>query len=81
MEKILFVLMGSVLVFGAIWVFQGWRKFSPPSTLGGQPLNYAQAKPAEDPTNPCVPPAGYTEESWREHMSHHPDQYKQCLGS
>ena len=29
----------------------------------------------------CSPPAGsdYTEESWREHMSHHPDIYKECL--
>ena len=29
----------------------------------------------------CSPPEGgsYTEESWREHMSHHPDIYKECL--
>lgn len=29
----------------------------------------------------CNPPEGgsYTEESWREHMSHHPDIYKECL--
>ena len=28
----------------------------------------------------CKPGLGYTEESWREHMSHHPDIYKDCLG-
>ena len=30
----------------------------------------------------CSPPAssGYTEESWREHMSHHPSIYSECLG-
>lgn len=28
----------------------------------------------------CSPAPGYTEESWREHMSHHPDIYKECLG-
>jgi hypothetical protein len=29
----------------------------------------------------CNPPAGssYTEESWREHMSHHPSIYEDCL--
>ncbi len=27
----------------------------------------------------CKPAAGYTEESWREHMSHHPNIYKECL--
>lgn len=27
----------------------------------------------------CTPPQGYTEESWRTHMSHHPDIYKECL--
>lgn len=29
--------------------------------------------------NVCEVPEGYTEESWNEHMSHHPDRYKQCL--
>lgn len=27
----------------------------------------------------CKPAPGYTEESWREHMGHHPDIYKECL--
>lgn len=27
----------------------------------------------------CTPPLGQTEEAWREHMSHHPDVYKECL--
>ena len=27
----------------------------------------------------CNPAPGYTEESWREHMSHHPNLYKECL--
>ncbi len=33
-------------------------------------------KSAEDK---CKPDSGYTEESWREHMSHHPDIYRECL--
>ena len=27
----------------------------------------------------CKPGPGYTESSWREHMSHHPNIYKKCL--
>lgn len=27
----------------------------------------------------CSPGPGYTEEKWREHMSHHPKIYKECL--
>ena len=82
-EKILFALLGAVLVLGVAWVFQGWQDWGRPKTLGtlgGQPLNYTQAKQAEDPSNPCATPAGYTDEEWREHVGHHPDQYKQCLG-
>lgn len=36
---------------------------------------------ASENSNICDPPVGggYTEESWREHMSHHPNIYKECL--
>ena len=27
----------------------------------------------------CSPAQGYTPEAWREHMSHHPSIYKECL--
>lgn len=27
----------------------------------------------------CKPAPGYTEEEWREHMSHHPNIYSECL--
>jgi len=27
----------------------------------------------------CSPPAGTSEEEWKEHMSHHPNIYKECL--
>ena len=27
----------------------------------------------------CIPPPGTSEEEWREHMSHHPDIYMECL--
>lgn len=27
----------------------------------------------------CDTPEGYTDQEWKEHMSHHPDRYKECL--
>ena len=27
----------------------------------------------------CKPDLGYTEQEWKEHISHHPDIYKECL--
>lgn len=41
--------------------------------------NYAQAKAAEVAGDPCATPPGYTDAQWREHMGHHPDQYRDCL--
>ncbi len=27
----------------------------------------------------CKTPSGYTDKEWKDHMSHHPEQYKECL--
>jgi hypothetical protein len=32
-----------------------------------------------DGEDKCSPPPGQSEEAWREHMSHHPDIYKECF--
>ena len=41
--------------------------------------SYQKALASQDPSNICATPAGYTDEEWRTHMGHHPDQYAQCL--
>ncbi|MBS3158459.1 hypothetical protein J4206_04185 [Candidatus Woesearchaeota archaeon] len=40
---------------------------------------YNKAIAAENPADKCAVPEGYDEQSWKEHMSHHPDRYKGCL--
>lgn len=30
-------------------------------------------------TDKCQTPPGYTPEEWQDHISHHPDQYRECL--
>ncbi len=41
--------------------------------------NYQRALASENPLDKCKTPEGYTDETWREHMSHHPDVYRECL--
>ena len=89
LEQILLVLILLVLAAGSIWIVSGYWQIrsalsvTPPVSWSVIPssssLEYRQAKQAENPDNPCLAPAGYTEESWREHMSHHPDEYRECL--
>ena len=41
--------------------------------------DYQKAMSAQNPTDICATPEGYTDEAWREHMSHHPDMYAECF--
>ncbi|MBI5466000.1 MAG: hypothetical protein HY974_01775 [Candidatus Kerfeldbacteria bacterium] len=89
LEQIFLVLILLVLAAGSIWVASGYWQIKSALSITtaasssvipqASSAEYRQAKQAENPNNPCLPPAGYTEESWREHMSHHPDEYRQCL--
>ncbi len=47
---------------------------------GHTDAKYQAAVAVENPQDICKTPAGYTDAQWREHMGHHPDQYKECLG-
>lgn len=40
---------------------------------------YPQFMQNESTNDKCAAPPGYSEESWRQHMSHHPDRYAECL--
>lgn len=42
--------------------------------------NYQKAISLENKQDICATPEGYTDQDWREHMGHHPDRYKACLG-
>ncbi|MBI2545532.1 MAG: hypothetical protein HYW22_02995 [Candidatus Aenigmarchaeota archaeon] len=56
--------------FVAVAVFLVYQKF-----YGS---NYSNAVSSEL-ANKCATPSGYTDATWREHMSHHPDTYVECL--
>ena len=41
--------------------------------------NYNKFVQSENQEDICKTPAGYTDQQWIEHMSHHPDLYSECL--
>jgi hypothetical protein len=41
--------------------------------------NYNEYLSNENKDNICLTPQGYTDQQWKEHMSHHPDRYAECL--
>ena len=48
------------------------------TSLQNTPENFQQFVAAET-SDKCATPQGYTDEQWREHMGHHPDNYAECL--
>jgi hypothetical protein len=69
-KTIAYILLG-ILIFGLILAtaFPGMIHAIKDSQATGNSIE-----------DKCSPAPGYTEEDWREHMSHHPDIYKECLG-
>ena len=64
------------------WSALGFLSMNAQPASGGQlqntQENYAQFV-ADEASDKCQTPAGYTDEQWREHMGHHPDRYSECL--
>ncbi|HEA46550.1 MAG TPA: hypothetical protein ENH99_02095 [Candidatus Pacearchaeota archaeon] len=69
-KKIILYAIVGIIVLGLVLVtiFPGIVSFKDSPATGG----FVDDK--------CSPTPGYTEEAWREHMSHHPEMYKECLG-
>ncbi len=70
-EKEAYIIILSVIIALSIVAFSLYQ-----SVYGS---NYQQALKSQSSGDICVAPPGYTDEQWREHMSHHPEQYKECL--
>jgi hypothetical protein len=67
---ILYVIAGLVVLMLAIFTFfPGMIHAFKDASITGNSIE-----------DKCSPGPGYDEESWREHMSHHPIIYKECLG-
>jgi len=74
---ILYMLVAVLAIVIAFSVYNYIKKTS--SNIDYNSAEFNKALAAQDPLDKCKTPAGYTDESWREHMGHHPDMYKECL--
>lgn len=73
-KKIFFYILLAIAVIGLIWT--AYNFFKQPYTNS----QYQKALDSENIGDICATPSGYTDEEWREHMSHHSDRYAKCLG-
>lgn len=70
------MMLYAILAIGvAVFVFTAYTTLTPQYSQE----DYRKAMAAELPDK-CKTPPGYTDESWRQHWGHHPDQYAECLG-
>ena len=71
LNSILYVVIIGLVIVSIFLGYQWYQKY--------YGVSYSKAMSSEL-DNKCATPSGYTDEAWREHMGHHPDQYKECLG-
>lgn len=81
-EKAFFVILiiaaGAGLAWSASMLIKGGENDNVPLVIADTPENYERAVRAEL-SDKCKTPDDYTDEEWMQHMSHHPDRYKECL--
>jgi rhodanese-related sulfurtransferase len=77
-EKILVIILVVLAVGGLIWSIISFADTPNSAEVENTPQNYAEFVARELPDK-CQTPDGYTDEQWREHMSHHPDRYRECF--
>ena len=66
-------LAAAIIVFSIFYI----NAFTMIGTPGGNP-DQTGDNVGELPDK-CKTPPGYTDEDWKQHMNHHPDQYAECL--
>lgn len=76
-EKIIVVTLIIVGVGTLIWSVS--NALSRNNTGDGITSERYEQAVADELLDKCKTPPGYTEEDWQEHMSHHPDRYKECF--
>lgn len=79
MEKNEIILYGILFVVVVGLAFSVVSMVKSKQGLENNPANYNKFVSAQNPNDICKTPEGYTDKDWKEHMGHHPDQYKECL--
>jgi len=76
----LYVVAAAAVVLLLVLAYSAYGLLNPSAAANTAAYpNYQKFVSSQVPGNPCATPPGYTDAEWRQHMSHHPDQYAQCL--
>ena len=68
----------AVIIFVAVFIgFVAYEVYY--AGNGHTEAKYQATIAAQVSSDKCATPAGYTDEQWKQHMSHHPDMYEECL--
>ena len=76
-QKILVALFAGAIVIGAMVLY--FSATSQSAKLENTPSNFRQSTNNQNPDDICAVPAGTDPEQWKQHLSHNPDKYAQCL--
>ena len=77
-EKFIVALLAIAFIGAALLAFFSIAGFFAPK-LENNAANFQQFASQANPEDVCAVPAGTDPVQWREHLSHHPDLYSQCL--
>ena len=77
-DKLIIALLIIGLIGGGILVVLSMSNFFNPR-LENNASNYNALVSKQNPNDICAVPPGTNPQEWKEHLSHHPEQYAQCL--
>jgi rhodanese-related sulfurtransferase len=79
-ENILTIILAIIVLAGFVWSAYSFYGVKESNIVSIQDTteNYNKAVGSEL-EDKCKTPEGYTDEGWKEHMSHHPDRYVGCF--
>lgn len=72
------IALGALIGIGLLLVAMSFLTWYGAPALAKTSENYQKFASAEL-ADKCKTPPGYSDADWRQHMGHHPDQYKECL--
>lgn len=75
LQKIILCAIFILALTGLVWSFASIFASGTGAGASRNAEEYFRAELADK----CQTPPGYTDKDWQEHMSHHPDQYAECL--
>jgi len=73
------IIFGALGIIGVLWALSMIKVAVPVSDKRSDAMKNFAEFAKDELVDKCATPDGYEDAQWREHMSHHSDQYMECL--